>query len=517
VRKSAAVSIGAAAVLVAAGLSPAVASARTTESGQATGALSVASSASPAITWATCTNGNLAKAGAECAMISVPLDYSRPAGKKIKLAVSRVLHTVPASQYQGVMLVNPGGPGGSGLGLSVLGRYVPKKAGNAYDWIGFDPRGVGSSLPAISCDPNYFGFNRPSYVPTSNAILRKWWAKTTNYSKACAAKNGALLSHLTTVDSARDMDSIRKALGANKINYYGFSYGTYLGQVYATMFPTHLRRSVLDSNVDPRGVWYQSNLDQNIAFEKTENAWFAWLAKYDSVYHLGKTQPAVRKLFFAIEAKLIRHPAGGKIGGSEWTDAFLNAGYYQSTWIDLGNVFTNYVHKNNVADLISAYTNAQGVGDDNGYAVYLAVQCTDAAWPHSRAKYLSDNWKVYQKAPFETWSNAWYNAPCLSWPAPAHKPIKVSGKHAPSMLLIDETLDAATPYSGSLQVRKLFPHSSLIALPGGTSHANSLNGNACLDNQIADYLLTGKLPKRKAGNQADALCKPLPIPNPTVA
>src|SRR5439155_22851876 len=137
-------------------------------------------------------------------------------------------------QYQGIMLVNPGGPGGSGLVLSILGNFVPNHAGDYYDWIGFDPRGVGSSRPAISCMPDYFHGNRPYYVPVSQFLMREWTTRAAKYAAACARKNGALLDHMTTADNARDMDSIRTALGASQINYYGFSYGTYLGQVYAT-------------------------------------------------------------------------------------------------------------------------------------------------------------------------------------------------------------------------------------------------------------------------------------------
>jgi pimeloyl-ACP methyl ester carboxylesterase len=450
-------------------------------------------------------------------MLEVPLDYRRPSGQKIKLAISRIKHKVPDAQYQGIMLTNPGGPGGSGLTLSALGEFVPAHAGDFYDWIGFDPRGVGSSQPAVSCDPNYFGFNRPNYVPFSQSIEKAWLAKTKKYAQDCGANNGDILAHVTTIDSAKDMDSIRRALGEKQLNFYGFSYGTYLGQVYSTLYPERVRRMVLDSNVDPRGVWYQANLNQDLAFDKNMDIWFGWLAKYDSTYHLGSTQAAVKKLWYATRVKLAHSPADGKIGASEWTDAFLYAGYYQFTWTDLADVFAGYINQGDVANLEQHYLDANGFGDDSGYAMYLAVQCTDVQWPSSWRKWERDNWKVYAKAPFETWANAWYNAPCRDWPAPAQRPVEIEGQDVQSVLLIDETLDAATPYEGSLYVRKLFPHSSLIALPGGTSHANSLNGNACLDDQIAAYLKSGILPARVHGNRADTTCAPLPEPVPAAA
>ena len=132
-------------------------------------------------------------------------------------------------------------------------------------------------------------------------------------------------------------------------------------------------------------------------------------------------------------------------------------------------------------------------GNDNGFAVYNAVQCTDVQWPTSWAVWSRDNHRVNKIAPFETWANAWFNAPCLHWPAPASRqtPMQINGSGISSALLIDETLDAATPFEGSLEVRKLFPHSVLLAEPGGTTHADSLSGDLCVDNTIANYLASG--------------------------
>jgi pimeloyl-ACP methyl ester carboxylesterase len=469
------------------------------------------------IHWSTCADPSLTSFGAVCAMLSVPLDYSKPHGTQIQLALSMVKHTVPDSKYQGAMLINPGGPGGSGVGLSFLGQLVPNNAGSAYDWVGFDPRGVGSSVPSLSCDNNYFDGPRPSYVPYNPALKTDWLTRSKDYAAACKKAGGALLDHVKTTDSARDMDSIRKALGQKQINYYGFSYGTYLGQVYSTMFPSRMRRMVLDSNVDPRKVWYQANLDQDPAFETNTKIWFAWVAKYDSVYHLGKTEAAVENLWYTTQNQLQADPAGGIVGADEFSDAFEFAAYYQQTWLQLGDTFASWVHGKDTAKLVGLYQEVDGPGDDNEFAMYAATECTDAKWPTSVPNYFSDNWRVFQQAPYLTWNNAWFNGPCLYWQGQAGTPVTIDGSKVKSALLIDETLDAATPYEGSLEVRKLYPNSSLIALPGGTSHANSLNGDACLDNQIAAYLANGTLPSRKAGNRADATCQPLPVPVPTAA
>jgi hypothetical protein len=201
-------------------------------------------------------------------------------------------------------------------------------------------------------------------------------------------------------------------------------------------------------------------------------------------------------------------------------DVFLQAGYNEQIWwLPLGKAFADFIHgaPNSVQNLENLYAGIDGLGNDNGFAVYNVVQCTDVQWPLSWAKWYADNSAIYRKAPFETWANAWFNAPCLYWPAKAGKPLHISGKHTSSALLIDETLDAATPFTGSLEVRKLYPHSVLPAEPGGTTHADSLSGDTCVDGTIANYLALGQLPKRQPGNGPDTLCKPLPVPVPASA
>jgi pimeloyl-ACP methyl ester carboxylesterase len=503
--------------------------------GLAAAAPAVAGTATPAaagaLKWGKCAESDLRQAGAACAMLSVPLNYSDPTGATIKIAVSRIKHTSSAAKYQGVILTNPGGPGGSGLDLNTFliptlkaeGSAADKAAIADYDWIGFDPRGVGSSVPAITCAPFYFSGDRENYNPRTKQILNYWLTRSARYDQRCAthsAAQSALLDNMTTVDTARDMDSIRQALGQSQITYYGFSYGTYLGQVYSTLFPSHVRRLIMDSNVDPRKVWYQANLDQDIAFNRNIKIWFGWLAQHHAFYHLGRTEKTVENRFYAEKARLAKHPIQGKVGPDEWIDVFLEPGYYEQTWLQFGSAFANWANthsKKAGATLVSLYQAVDTPGDDNGFAVYNAVQCTDVQWPTSWAVWSRDNHRVNKIAPFETWGNAWFNAPCLHWPAPASRttPMQINGSGVSSALLIDETLDAATPFGGSLEVRKLFPHSVLLAEPGGTTHADSLSGDLCVDNTIANYLASGQLPARNPNAKWDKTCKPLPRPVPS--
>ena len=477
----------------------------------------------PSITWGPCSDPNLQQFNAQCGNLSVPLDYHNPNGAQIQLAVSRIQHT--SSNYQGVILTNPGGPGASGLGLDpfLIAQFQADGYGSTtadYDWIGFDPRGVGSSVPAISCDPNYMGPDRPFYVPFTRSLLDTWLSRSRGYAQDCASQSAeqtALLHHMTTVDSAQDMDSIRQALGQPQITYYGFSYGTYLGQVYSTLFPSHVRRLILDSNVDPRTVWYQANLDQDVAFNRNENIWWAWLAKYNSVYHLGATQQAVARTFYRTEAQLLLRPAGGVVGPDEWVDIFLQPAYYQPTWVTYAQAFSDWVNHHDAAaanELIGLYQAVDSPGNDNGFAAYLAVQCTDAPWPTNWSRWSRDNWAIFSYAPFMTWANAWFNAPCIYWPAPPNRPVAINGGGIQSALLIDETLDAATPFPGSLEVRRLFPHSVLLAEPGGTTHAETPSGDLCVDGTIAAYLADGTLPPRNNSAPWDKTCAPPPVPVP---
>lgn len=471
----------------------------------------------PSVDWHRCADPALDYYGLDCATLAVPLDHARPLGAKINLALSRKQHTT--TTYQGVLLANPGGPGGSGLTLAALGDYVPGGVGASYDWIGFDPRGVGASTPSLHCSRSYFGNNRPNYVPSKPRIARYWLRKNAGYAAACAdtATKRALLPHLTTLDTVRDMDAIRRALGADKISYYGFSYGTYLGQVYATRYPTRVDRFVLDGVVNPTRVWYAANLDQDQAFDANMGVYWRYLAAHPGTFHLGGSWRAIKRGYYRTLRQLDRKPAaGGRLGPAELSDAMLDAGYYVYNWVELGRDYSALVRRKRGAAMLARYREAQ-MGDDNGFAVYNAVQCSDVAWP-GWARTRADARAVHRRAPFVTWSNTWYNAPCLTWRAPHGARPSVSGTAVTAkMLLISETRDAATPYSGALAVRNLFPSASLIAGVGGTSHASSMSGVACVDHSVANYLRTGIVPTRLSGVRADRSCPRLAPPRPLAA
>lgn len=454
--------------------------------------------------------------GITCAQLTVPLDYANPGnGQTVKLRVTRRMHT--ALPDRGVMLTNPGGPGASGTGLVALADYVPGGVGHQYDWIGFDPRGVGQSTPSLHCSSSYFGNDRPSFVPSTRKLMRFWRAKTARYADRCAASSAApLLRHMTTLDTVRDMESLRVALGETTISFYGFSYGSYLGQLYATRYPSHVGRFVLDGVVDPSTYWYGANLRQEVGFDRNLNIFFKWIARHPRAYGLGRHWRDIRHGYNRLLKKLDRRPAyHRRLGPDELTDGILGAGYYVYDWDAIASAYSELVRHGRGRQMFALYSEGNQ-GDDNGYAVYLGVQCSDVLRPSWRTQRL-DAWRIHKQHPYLAWDNTWYNAPCLNWPAVGGSGYRIDGHAAGAdggkVLLVNETKDAATPFSGALRVRSIFPQSALIAGVGGTTHAGSLSGVRCVDSRIATFLGAGTLPTRLSGSRADVLCPKVPRPS----
>jgi pimeloyl-ACP methyl ester carboxylesterase len=465
--------------------------------------------------WHSC-SGQLAEDGVpDCATLSVPLNYADPDGRHISLALDMIPATAPASRQQGILLFNPGGPGGSGLSWPpAIASGLDHSVAADYDIVGFDPRGVGSSVPALSCEPSFFTGDRPNYIPANAAAEQVLINRAKTYAGDCEKKFGWLLPYMTTKDAARDMDSIRAAFGVSKINYFAFSYGTYLGQVYATLFPSRVRRMVLDSTVDPTGVWYNDNVEQDYAFQGRIEAFFAWIAKYASTYQLGSTAVQVQASFYRARNQLLAHPIDGTIGADDFDDTFLLGGYLDELWPGLAQALAEYLNDGQTADLISQYQ-GNGVQGENEFAVYNAVQCSDVNWPRSWAYWTSDTEMIYKTAPFQAWDNAWFNAACAFWPVkgPA-KPMQISGAGLPGILMLQGTLDPATPYAGAQQAHKLLPSARMVVVEGGGNHGQSLAqpSNSCVQGYLNAYLATGSLPDKPG--LVNATCPAVAPPTP---
>ncbi|MDG9728635.1 alpha/beta hydrolase [Streptomyces sp. DH41] len=461
-----------------------------------------------------------------CGTVAVPLDYAHPDGKRILLTVSRVRAThkdpddsgreVPG---QGALLYNPGGPGASGLHFPLVGM-VPewKRIAAAYDLVGYAPRGVAPSAPLSCQDPGEF-FEGPRPAPTqpSDAYKKERAAEAEAYARGCAERTGDALRHYHSLNNARDLEVVRAALGERRLTFMGASYGTYLGALYAELFPSRVRRMVFDSvvNPDPERVWYRNNLDQSEAFEDRWTDFKVWMAGHDAVYGLGDTAAKVQHSYEKASARLAAEPAGGTVGPAQLQGAFLRAGYYDDYWPHRAEALSAYLKGDPqpLIDQAGTRTEEGAAGAENSSAVYTAVECNDAPWPTDFAVWDRDNTRLARRAPFETWDNVWTNLPCAFWQAPRQTPLDVRtgpGELPPTLILAAER-DAATPYGGALELRGRLSGSVLVTERDAGTHGVAAGPNACVNGHLEAYLLDGRLPAR------DASCAPRPAPEPRSA
>lgn len=450
-----------------------------------------------------------------CGTVEVPLDYTEPDGRKISLTVSRVRASGSEKQRQGAFVFNPGGPGASGMYFPMAAELPEwKRIAEAYDIVGYAPRGVGRSAPLSCEDPTDFA-KAPTQSPVhpSASYKRERIAEAKAYARGCARDAGAALAHYNSLNNARDLDVLRAALGERRLTFMGASYGTYLGALYATLFPSHVRRMVFDSavNPDPQRIWYRNNLDQSVAFERRWADFLTWVAKHDSTYHMGINAEEVRQSYERVRAGVAHKPAGGKVGPGQLQAAMLGAGYYDDYWALRATALSEYL-KGNPGPLVAqaAPHPAAAADSENGNAVYTAVECNDAPWPTDFTVWDRDNTALAQRAPFETWDNVWANLPCAYWPAPRQRPAEVRtlpGQLPPTLILAAER-DAATPYEGAVELQKRLAGSALVTERNAGTHGVAGGKNVCVNAYLEDYLLRGKAPVRRAE------CAPHAEPNP---
>ncbi|MEU0523651.1 alpha/beta hydrolase [Streptomyces niveus] len=483
--------------------------------------------AAAGITFRACPKAEMLPAPLKCGTVEVPVDYTRPDGERIKLTVSRVKASgrtgaaggegkaVETVRRQGALVYNPGGPGSSGMAFPLAAKMPEwKRIAAAYDMVGYAPRGVGRSAP-LSCQNAADFAKAPTLAPTypTESYKRERISRAKAYAQGCARNAGASLRHYTSLNNARDLDVLRAALGEKKLSFMGASYGTYFGALYASLFPSHVRRMVFDSAVNPapEQIWYRNNLDQSFAFERRWADFRAWVAKHDATYHLGTTPDEVQRNYERVRAEVAHRPAGGKVGPGQLHAAMLGVGYYDDYWPVRATALSEFL-KGNTKPLVdqAAPRAAAAVDNENSNAVYTAVECNDAPWPTDWKVWDRDNTELAAVAPFETWDNAWMNLPCAFWPAQRQKPadIRTSAGELPPTLILAAERDAATPYPGALELQRRLAGSVLVTERGAGTHGIAGGTNECVNDHVEAYLLTGKTPVRRAQ------CAPHAEPNP---
>ncbi|MFI1440700.1 alpha/beta hydrolase [Streptomyces fructofermentans] len=482
-------------------------------------AIAAQRAAAAGIRFGSCSEEQDTPGSLQCGTVTVPLDYARPDGARIRLTVSRVRATgrdggrqVPR---QGSLVFNPGGPGASGMYFPLIGM-VPewKRIAAAYDLVGYAPRGVGRSAP-LSCQDPKLLLRGPSQAPAypSESYKKERVARAEAYARGCLQRSGRAIRHYTSLNNARDLDVLRAALGERRLTFMGTSYGTYFGSLYATLFPSHVRRMVLDSavNPDPERVWYRNSLDQSFAFEGRWADFRAWIAKHHSVYGLGRTPEEVLLNYERARARLAAEPAGGTVGPGQLQAALLQAAYYDDHWPQRALALSAYLKGDPKPLVRQAGPYPDAIEEqENGNAVYTAVECNDAPWPRDWRTWDRDNTRLADVAPFETWDNAWTNLPCAYWPLPRRRPLDVRtspGELPPTLILAAER-DAAAPYAGALEMHRRLSGSVLVTEQGSGSHGIGGGDNRCVNAHLDTYLLEGRLPVRRA------VCAPRAEPRP---
>lgn len=438
--------------------------------------------------------------GLECAEVVVPMDYRNPDAGNLSIAISRLKASDPARR-QGVLLLNPGGPGGDGLLMPSFFRN--DAVAKPFDLIGFDPRGVGRSTQ-LNCE---VPASEPFFDtrPTDDQFGRLA-ADALAEERACEQAGGGLRKFISTANTARDMDVIRAAIGEKKINYLGFSYGTYLGAVYGSLFPAKLNRSVLDSSMHPDWFYYEASKQQAVAARENVDAWAGWLAQRDSRYHFGKTADEVRAGLDAVRDRLAKKPVPWpdappeypKIDGSLFDLILGGASASRPMWHELALLIDAVRDASQTTK--SALTTSEGkafralygVIQDTYSGVFPTVTC-EADWSTDLKVYESQMRIFREKYPYGRGAMAAAPTTCTFRSfTPPEKLVDLKRAGYPTGLVVQAEFDPATQYDGGPAMAAKLKN-NLISIKDEGSHG-IYGGNACATKKIDDYLIKGILP-----------------------
>ncbi|MCO8270239.1 alpha/beta hydrolase [Actinoplanes sp. TRM 88003] len=433
---------------------------------------------------------------AECATVPVPLDYSDPDGTRIELMVSRIASTKPEKR-RGILMFNPGGPGGTGLDQPAFlaGKGLPASVMDTYDLIGMDTRGVGHSTP-MSCglteDLGYWA-NVPPYAPDDQAVSAQAKIAQAVAERCAATDKDDRLRHLTTANMARDLDSIRAALGEKKASFYGASYGSALGSAYVSLFPDSTDRIVLDSNL--AGTHLDRDGLRRFArgVEDTFPDFARWAAERHASYGLGRTPAQVRKTYFALAERLDRTPAADGTTGAVFRYLTFVHLYGDVQYGALARTWQTLLSP---GDTPPPPATDAAQANDQALTVFLAVTCNDVEWPEDVATYRKAVAEDRKRYPM--FGAAAANIiPCAYWKHEAAEPVKIDKKAKGEVLLIQNRRDPVTPEINAKLLRQKYGQRATLVTAEDSGHGvYVLGGNACALNLTTSYLVDGTMPAR---------------------
>jgi pimeloyl-ACP methyl ester carboxylesterase len=459
------------------------------------------------IQWAPCkaaaSDQNRIPGGAECGMLSVPVDYSKPDGDVAQIAMIRFKAT---GQKVGSLVVNPGGPGESGVEAAAsMAPTLPQSVRERFDLVGFDPRGVANSTPAAWCnsDEDNDKLRADPTVEYTQEGVDHIEKENKEFVQRCVDKMGKeFLANLGTANVAKDLEAIRTGLGDDKLTYLGYSYGTRIGALYAEAYPDKVRAMILDGAVDPNADQIEEEIRQAAAFQKAFDNYAADCASSPDC-PLGTDPTKAVDVYKSLVDPLVKHPAETKDPrGLSYSDAIVGTIlplYSPSLWRHLTQALSEI--KDGRGDTMLAMADLYMGRDDKGHYnnstdVRVAVNCMDKPHITDRAKVVDEDRRTREVAPFLSYGEFTGLAPldtCAFWPVPAtgdQHELKVAG--LPPILVVSTTNDPATPYQAGVDLAQQLGGTLLTF--DGTQHTVVFQGNTCVDDIAARYLVDVTVP-----------------------
>ena len=450
--------------------------------------------------WQPCDNGF------QCARLLVPFDYRRPAGRTFSLPVIMLPAADPAWRI-GSLVINPGGPGGSGIQYALTARsQFPAAIRSRFGIVGFDPRGVGASQPAVHCmtGPQLDRYFETDDSPATAAQLAAVVSENKLFAAQCEKNSGPLLPYVGTRDAARDLDVLRAALGEPKLTYLGKSYGTYLGTWYAQLFPGHVRALVLDGGVDPDSTALAIDTVQAQGFQAALRSFAAdCMSRAGCPLGHGTDVSAGLAKLQALLAKADRAPLANDLGDGRAADGALlingiaSALYSKSYWPTLRTALADAFAGDGtvLVDLADLLMERSSNGTySNLPDVSTAVDCLDRPWPRDLPAWQSAAAAVAKTAPIFGPPNIWQSLACAYWPVPSQPLPTIRAAGAPPVLVLGTTRDPATPYHWAQALSKDLSSGVLLGW-NGDGHTAYGSGSSCVDNYVNSYLVSLSVPR----------------------
>ena len=450
------------------------------------------------------------KTGFQCAKVTVPLDYSQPDGQTIEIAMKK--HLATGSVRQGTLFMNPGGPGGSGVdNIGAMATTTFAGVQKAYDIIGFDPRGVGSST-AITCSTDaeakamegvspVDGAGAPVAFEKRAAVMSERF-KQLEADCASRTKPTELLDHVDTVSVARDLDILRALSGDQKLNYTGFSYGTYLGATYAELFPANTGRLVLDGALDPSLSYSERRQGQALGFERALRNYVAWCQSGQSCPLTGDTDAGVQQIgdvfTSANQSPVPSSDPNRPVTGEEMKRIVGFVLYFpESSWSAVSEALGQVINEHD-ASTFRAMADEIAAHPQVNTGANIGINCLDYRVEGDMATWTAQSKELERIAPrFATVTEAG-DLGCQAWGHTGTQPSKaLHAKGAAPILVIGTTGDPATPYEWAEALADQLDSGQLLTWEGNGHAAYTNSGHGpCVTQAVDTYLLTGTMPKK---------------------